>query len=456
MAGLFSSLTSASQALDAQRYGLDVAGQNIANLNTEGYTRRRIDLAERRTLNGIGGVEVLGVRAARDAFIDRRLLGELPAASQDEALSSALSLIETSFGSAGSGIDGRLSAFFSAVSSLTTDPQSSVARDALVTQASRLALSFNETSSRLQASRQQADADLRGAVEQIDDLAKTIATLNRQIGDANGSDAEPMRDQLDVALQKLSKLASVNIIPQPQGTFDVTIGAGRALVVGTHSFSLDVTNAPVTGLAEVRAGGVDITSELRGGTTGGLLDVRDNVVPGYLSQLDELAYDLVQQVNGVHAAGYDLSGATGQNFFQPLASQTGAAAHIAVDPAILADSSKIAASASSAVGDNGTARALAALQDADATRGGTATFVESWSLLVNRIGADSAAAKSSLETRHDIVTAIQRMRDSVSGVSLDEEAASLLQFQRAYQANARFFTAVDQTLQTLMSTFGAT
>src|SRR4051794_30232457 len=112
MGGLFSSLTAASQNLDAQRYGLDVTGQNIANLNTEGYTRRRLDLAEKQPVDGVGGVEVVGVRATRDAFIDQRLRTELPAESRDGAMASALSVVETSLGATGESIDGAMSALF--------------------------------------------------------------------------------------------------------------------------------------------------------------------------------------------------------------------------------------------------------------------------------------------------------------------------------------------------------
>jgi flagellar hook-associated protein 1 FlgK len=126
-----------------------------------------------------------------------------------------------------------------------------------------------------------------------------------------------------------------------------------------------------------------------------------------------------------------------------------------VDPAIVADPSKIAASSTGAKGDNGTAKALAALRTADVARGGTATFSEAWGLLVNKVGTDSASAKNNLSTRQDVVAAIQRLRDSVSGVSLDEEAGRLMQFQRAYEANARFFSVVDSTLSVLMSTVGA-
>jgi flagellar hook-associated protein 1 FlgK len=310
-------------------------------------------------------------------------------------------------------------------------------------------------SSRLRQSAQQADADIRASVDQINQLSTKIADLNRQIGDANGTDTEPLRDQLDVALQQLSKLTSVNILAQPQGTFDVSTSSGRPLVVGVHSYELTTTSAAGTGLTEIRASGADITGEIRGGSIGGLLEFRDQVMPDYLSQLDQLAFDVAQKINNVHAAGYDLSGTSGRLFFAPLAAVAGAAAAIAVDPALAADSSRVAASGSGAAGDNVTAKALAALRDSDAAGGNTATFVEAWGQLVNRIGTDSATAQSDLQTRQDIVAAIRRIRDSVSGVSLDEEAGRLLQFQRAYQANAKFFSAIDETLQTLMATFGA-
>lgn len=456
MSGLFASLSAAAHSLDAQRYGLDVTGQNIANLNTEGYVRRRIDLAERPTFDGVGGVEVLGVRATRDAFIDRRLRAELPAESRDSAMANALSVVETSLGTTGKSIDGALNALFTAFSALSVDPQSSVARDGVLLQASRLAGAFNEMSGRLEASQEEADADVRGSVDQINDLAGTIAALNAQIGSApTGADVEPLRDKLDVALQNLSKLTTISVISQPQGTVDVSIGSGRALVVGAESYALTVTNAPGTGLAEIRAGGVDITDSLEGGSIGGLLAVRDEVLPDYMAQLDQLAYDVTTKINEVHSTGYDLNGNTGPLLYLPLASVQGAAAAMKVDPAVAADSSKIAASATGAPGDNGIAKALANLRNADAARGGTSTFTEAWSVLVHTVGSDSAAARNSLSMRSETVNAIQRLRDSVSGVSLDEEAGRLMQFQRAYEANARFFAAIDSSLSVLMQTFGA-
>jgi len=456
MGGLFSSLTAASQNLDAQRYGLDVTGQNIANLNTDGYVRRRLELAEKQPIDGVGGVEVVGVRATRDAFVDQRLRNELPAESRDDAMASALSVVETSLGSTGSSIDGALSDLFDAFSMLSVDPQSSVGRDGVVQQGTRVATSFNEMAQRLSDSLKQADADVRGSVAQINDLTKTIAALNQKIGDApDGVDLEPLKDQLDLSLQKLSKLTTISVITQPQGTVDVAAASGRALVVGKSSFDLTVTSAPGTGLAEVRAAGVDITADLHGGSIGGQLSVRDEIIPDYQAQLDQLAYDVTTQLNAVHSAGYDLNGNTGPLLYLPLSTVQGAAAAMKFNPALAADSSKIAASSTGARGDNGTAKALAALRTADVAHGGTATFTESWGLLVNKVGTDTASVKNSLATRQDVVSAIQRLRDSVSGVSLDEEAGRLMQFQRAYEANARFFAAVDSTLSILMSTVGA-
>lgn len=455
MPGLFTTLTSASNALSAQSYGLDVTGQNIANVNTEGYTRRQLDLAERPNPYGMGGVDVLGVRATRDTFIDTRLRNELPAQAYDDARSGSLSSIESTLGAAGSSIDGALSALFGSFGSLATDPQSAVQRDSVVLQAQRLTKMFNDLAGRLDTSRREADAQVRNTVPQINVLTAKIAELNQRIGDANGTDTSSLTDDLNKSLQSLAKLTQVSVINQPNGTADVSTGAGRALVVGSHSYALSITNAPATGFAQIRAGSLDITSEIKGGSLGGYVDMRETTVPKYQSQLDQLAYDVAQQVNTVHGGGYDLAGNAGGAFFTPLASVAGAAKALSVDSAIVADSSKIAASKTGASGDNGTAQDLAALRDTNAASGGTTTFIGAWSTLVNTVGTDSADAQSSLKTRGDIVSSVQKLRDSVEGVSLDEEAGRLMQYQRAYEANAKFFSVVNSTLSTLMATFGA-
>lgn len=454
MVGLFSTLSGAAYALDAQGFGMEVAGQNIANVNTEGYARRQADLAERPTPYGMGGVEILGVRSTRDAFIDSRLRNELPAQSFDSTRSDALSVVETTLGSVGTSVDASLSALFKSFSDLSTNPQSAVYRDGVVQTANKLATSINEMSKNFAASAQQADSDVRLDVQQINQLSKQIAQLNQRIGDSNGTDVSALKDQLTTAVQSLSKLTRISVVTQPEGTVDISMGAGRQLVVATSSYALSIANAPVTGKAEVRYGGTNITAEMTEGSIGAELDIRDNTIPSYQQKLDQLAYDLTQQINAVHATGYDANGTAGGSFFQPIAAVSGAAAAFKVAPAIAANSSKIAASATGAIGNNQTAIALAALRDSKVASGGTSTFVESWSVLVGQVGTDAQAAKNSVLTRNGVVSAIQTLADAASGVSLDEEAANLIKFQRAYEANAKFFAAIDSVLTTLMSSVG--
>jgi flagellar hook-associated protein 1 FlgK len=174
-------------------------------------------------------------------------------------------------------------------------------------------------------------------------------------------------------------------------------------------------------------------------------------VPGYQQRLDQLAFDVASQVNTVHEAGTGMTGATGQAFFAPIDAVAGAATAIAVDAAVAADSHLVAASATGTVGDNQNATAMSNLRDARVLNGGTTTLNDSWSQFVYHVGSDTESAQASRVSGKEVVDQIVRLRDQVSGVSLDEEAASMMKFQRAYEANARFFAAVDSTLNTLMN-----
>ena len=218
MSGLLTTLSSVAHALDAQRYGLEVAGQNIANLNTEGYARRRLELAERPVSNGLGGVEILGVRTTRDAFVDSRLRNELPARSQLEARSSALAIVETSLGDEGASLSGAMSALFAAFSNLSVDPQSSVARDGVLLQAKRVANAFNELDQRLEASYRQADSDVRGSIGEVNQLSQRIAELNRRIGDSGSADTSALTDQLIDRARQERKSVVIECAPAQEVT----------------------------------------------------------------------------------------------------------------------------------------------------------------------------------------------------------------------------------------------
>lgn len=446
-------LGSATTALNAQQFGLEVTGQNIANLNTQGYARRSAVLVSQPDSSG-GGVLATGVSAARDSFIEGRLRDESSPEAQDGAIVDALTVVQTSLGQAGSSIDGSLSSFFDAFSALSATPQSTVARDNVVLQGKQVATSFNDMAARLDSSRTAADRSIRDTVDQVNQLASQIAGLNAQIGSANGADVESLKDKQGVALQQLAALTPVTVVANANGGVDVSVGAGRALVVGGNQYALGVSSTSPSGFAAITAGGVDITSELSGGKIGGLLQVRDTLVPGYMASLDQLAYDFATSVNTAHKAGYDANGNTGNLFFTQPATVAGAAAALQVDPALAADSSRIAASSTGAAGDNQTASAIAQLRDASATGGGTDTFVQAWGQIVYQVGTDAQAAQTDQQSRQDVISAVQQLRDSVSGVSLDQEAGQMLQYQRAYQANAKYFSTVNSMLDTLLTMVG--
>lgn len=454
MPGLYLSLSMAARSLEAQRAGLDVAGQNIANLNTPGYARRRLDLAE--VTNGTGGVEVLGTRAMRDAVLDARVRAAIPSEAREGALAGALGLVETSIGAPGQGIDGRLDAFFDAWSALSADPSSAVARDGVVLQGRQLATAFNDVANRLADNAREADAGIRSAVNDVNRLSTQIAKLNDEIalGVAAGGDVEALRDTQQVALEELSALTAVAVQTRKDGGIDVSIPSGRALVIGASSYAVGVSNG-ANGYASLSLNGAAVTSEFSSGKIGGLTHARDTLIPGYQTQLDTLAHEVAQRINALHQTGTDLNGNAGGVFFTPPAAVAGAARTLAVAPGVLANSSLVVASQTGAPGDNGIARAMAAMRDQPVLNGNTATFAEGWSQLAYRVGADAESAMTQQAASQSVTDQVRRLRDQVSGVSLDEEAASLVKFQRAYEANAKYFTTVDSMLQTLMSLVGS-
>jgi flagellar hook-associated protein 1 len=443
-------LSTTARALEAQRAGLAVTGNNLANLNTVGYVRRRIQLAEGDP--AIGGVDVVGVRATRDRLLEARLRQELPAESRDTTIADSLSVVEAILGAPGQGLDANLTAFFDAFHSLALDPTSSVMRDSVVTQGRTLASAFNDLAARLEDARRAADAGIRAGVDEINALTTQLAEINAAITSANGADVEALTDEQTMVLKRLAELADVSVTHRSDGATDVSIANGRPLVVGNRSFDL-VNDTTPAGFTAVTVGGVDITSLIARGSLAGFIEVRDTYVPQYQSRLDDLAFGVAQEVNALHQTGTDLNGGTGNDFFTPLGSATGAAAALTMDAALLANSDLVAASQTGAIGDNGIAMALADLRDAR-VMGGNATFSESWGQLMYRVGTDAMMTRGQAQSHHDVVTQVGNLLEQVEGVSLDEEAAILMRFQRGYEANAKYFSTIDGLLDTLMNMVG--
>jgi flagellar hook-associated protein 1 FlgK len=455
MSDLLNSLSMAARALEAQRFALDVTGQNIANVNTPGYSKRVIDFAEvppESNRSAGRGVDVVGVRAVRDQLIERRLRQELPAERREAAVADALSVVEVALGKPGESLDAAMNRYFDAFSTLSQAPSSSVVRQEVLLQGESVSAAFRDMSARIALSQRETDGRVRALTTDVTDLAAQIAKINQSIQKiADPGSKLHLQDQQGELVRKLSAIIDVDALQRDDGGVDITIGNGRALVIGENDYAL--TTSAVGGVTHVFSAGVDVTAEISGGTLGGVIFTRDVLLPSYMADLDNLAYEFATQVNTLHAAGVGADGGTGRNFFAfvpAIVGAAGAAGAINVNAALAADADVIAAAGPGGpVGDNATARDIAALRHARVF-GGSATLSEAWGQLVYRVGRDAQVAKDEQQSRLDIVTQVEQLRDQVSGVSLDEEAMQLMRFQRAYEANARFFRVVDMTIDTLM------
>lgn len=453
MPGLFDSLSMATASLDAQSRGIDVTGQNLANVNTNGYSRRTLLLAEAppEGPGGVGGgVLVQGVQALRDAYVQAQLDTATQSGSYQGALVNQLSTLSSALGMPGSSLDAALSSFFNSFSQLAGDPTSLVNRTGVVAQGEALAQAFNAMAGNLTGAQQASDAAARGLVDQVNTLITQVATLNRQIGDGNGANVESLVDQRQVDITQLSSLIGAVAVPSSDGSIGLTVGNGHAIVIGTSAFQIGVGSDP-QGLATFTLQDVDVTSQLNGGQIGGMLKVRSTLVPAYQAQLDQLAYSVGTQVNALHLAGTGLTGATNQAFFAPLAGVTGAAAALTIDPTLAGDPNLVAASSTGTAGDNQTALAIAKLQSTGFVGTNNATPSDAWAHLVYTVGQDTAGATSAQANQQQVITQLTQLRDTVSKVSTDDEAAQLIKFQQAYLANARYFTVINNTLDNLMT-----
>lgn len=219
-------------------------------------------------------------------------------------------------------------------------------------------------------------------------------------------------------------------------------------------YDLTVTSTAPLGLAAFSVNGTTVTSEIDSGKLGGFLHVRDVAIPGYIATLDEIAFEVAEQVNTLHTAGFDQTGAAAGDFFAFSTAPTGtagAASYLIMVAAVAADPRLVAAGDAALAGNNETARAIASIRDDRVLNGNTSTLADAWAQLVYRAGRDSKSAADERDSRASIVRQVDALRDEVAGVSLDEEAMHLLKFQRAYEANARFFAVIDQTLQMLLN-----
>ena len=557
MMDIYGVMTMASSSLLAQQKAINVTGNNIANVNTPGYSRQRVAMETKLPLMSSSGpmtygVEVGNIERVYDRFLGVQINAESETLGHWEARKDGLEIAEVIFNESGEfGLSQSINQFWGSWQDLSNDPSSHNERVVLQAHSEVMTGTFNQIYSDLLNAQQGLDGSIEGAVAEINALSQQIADLNQKVMEveASGFTANDYRDKRDLALKELAGLIDINAFEDTSGRVTVSVGAGQTLVESSssHNLTTQVNGFGLKNIAWVGPDGttVDITSDIHNGEVNGWLEARDVDIRGYLRQLDTLAETMIEQVNTLHQAGWGLDGSTGTAFFTGLAQASGSMdslltitaeaggtgniqvtlvgggtagaetvttdpvtgdiqiaiedgvstggdiatalqAHAGINtvvagaPAAVWDLSAgtntsvlaggisarglqvnsavsnnldlMAASSTSAglPGNNDQAIAIANLQHALTMENNSTTFEDYYNTLVSQVGGDLQSANAYSNHQSDMVVQLENRRESISGVSLDEEMINLLKFQAAYDAAAKLITTADELLQTVL------
>ena len=509
MSGINSILNIASTSIAAQQVALNVTSENIANINTPGYSRQRavMETAPVNNSNGFplgSGVVVKSVQRFYDAALQKNITDGNSLLQNNQSRLTSLQAIEPSFNDVTTnGLGQSIQDFFDSWQSLSDNASGTPERQAVLAKAQVMVDNFHQVNQTLRDQQTSANNSLDGITADITLKAKSIASLNDQIAKTEqvGASSSELRDQRDYLVQELGKDSGCSFTEEQNGSVTVKLASGSVLVQGNQYATVYTSLSP---LAQQDANLVnpnkrimittvgnpppannsitdtDITATVGGsgntqGKIGAMLGIRDAVVPGYLRKLDELAYNTAQQVNVQHQKGWDLNGLTGNNFFvsptgitassTTLPAQTSdIAGYSSADPSLgirlnISSADQIAAADTNPLtggsGNNNNALALAAIKDQQvpfATDGGaSSTVISYYNAMVSGVGVDVQTAQNASDQGESYVNQLTNLRESNSGVSLDEEMTNMLKYQKAFQGAAKLISTASDMMDTMLA-----
>ena len=449
----------ALSGLAAAQAGISTTQHNISNINTAGFRRQEVDFSARNanlfSSSYYGsGVGVSTIRNLYSQFQDSQVLLNQAQLSRNQAFAGQASQIDELAGDADSGLTSALDAFFSASQTVASDPTSNAARQVMLSSGRNLAARFNNLATAFGDMRIDSNREVAATVGRINTLTSQIADLSGNIARAEGTTgadqpANDLRDQRDHLVSELNKLINVSPVQQTDGAFNLYVGSGQPLLVGTSAIRMSSISDPTNPEFSVPAlnlpGGITLPLDsalINGGSLGGLLAARDTVLRPAMEDLDTLAFELATRFNAQHQLGFDKTGTTGDFFFADLSILAAPPANAATAFAMHANMTNpnlIAASATptGSPGDNTNALLLAELQIQPNTVNGSDTFSSAYAQLVARTATLASEADINVAAYETLTRLSVQAQQSVSGVNLDEEAANLIRFQQAYQASAK-------------------
>jgi flagellar hook-associated protein 1 len=456
MPGLNSILDMARRALQAQQAAMGVTSHNISNASTDGYSRQRVDFATTppesisRGLLGTG-VMISHIGRLRDSFIDREIRATNAGYGSATAKYSILSQVEALVNEpSDASIGTLLGNFFNSFHDLANHPEESSARNAVIQNGQLLVSTITSLDKGLAQLRSDLVTDATTKVNRINQLTSELADLDVKIIDSTvrGQDPSDMKDMRDLKLDELSKLANITVSEDNTGSMTVSIGGG---VVMTRNGSIPLAVSTASGNLQIVSKQSGDAVNVTGGEIGGMLEIANVKIPDYQARLDSLSSTMITRVNQVHAAGYGLGTppSTGIAFF------TGTdAGSIAVNAAVVANANLVAASADGTPGNNLVALQLAGVQNESLLGGGTQTLDQYFAGMVSDIGSSVNNTKTNATTQELVLQQLDAQRQSVSGVSLDEEMTNMIQYQRAFDAASKIVKTIDEMYQTVINMKG--
>jgi len=467
--GLSDVSNAARTGLNAAKANISTTGHNIANANTEGFSRQRIHqeaIAPRKTtIKGdyIGrGVNFQPPERINDEYIEKQVRGGARDLAHFEEKGLSLQHVEDIFNEMnGDGLNRLMSRLFNEFRKLSNDPNSQAVRESVREASKSVVNDFKRVHKELEESAHHIDSRITSHIKEVNELASQIAELNSRIrvNEISKNVTADLNDQRDVALKKLMQLTDITTTLDENDTVNVAIRGAGPLVTGVTAEKLHVDRTKENSEGKIE-NALDIyadykpaplTNKMTGGKIGALLQVRDETISGAMKRLDELAFNLTRSINQIHRQGFTRNGAQGVNFFKDLPDAHRASEFLEISDQVLNSSDNIAAAAqANSPGDNRISIAISGLQGLRLMDEGKTTFDDFYNGIVSDVGVLKSSNNASLNQQRNINTQLTKMRDQVSGVSMDEETANLLQFQHAYDASAKVIQVAEKMLDSIL------
>lgn len=454
MSGISGLLDIGSGALMAAQAEIDTTSHNIANANTDGYTKQRVvteaAVPFQTTYGFLGsGVEINRIERVRNAFVDEQAMGVNSDLNKATIQQQTMSDVENIFNeTSGGGLSDQIRSLFAAFQTLSQNPEDIGIRQTVMQSGQQVATTFNILNSKLQNERYQVGQEINADVGKINELASTIAGINSQVvGNAAAyTDAPDLKDQMDNAISQLSNLINVKVTVDPTGVTNVTAGGAVLVAAGTaYSFKMNQTADNIT----ISRADSTQPATVVSGEISGLLDTYNSQISSFSSKLDDIANTLVKTVNSFNSTGYTLAtngnpAQTGKTFFQG-----NSAGSIQISPDISSNLNNIAASSSGDPGNGDNAAAIANVLNAPVMSNGQ-SIVSAYEGFVGDVGLAAQRANNSVQTLQIAQNQMKSFQTSISGVSLDEELANMIQYQHSFEAAAKVVTTADSMYQTII------